>query len=43
VSYDLSYREFKAQVNVYLKNKRHVPKLLIEVGESRLDDCLIEI
>jgi hypothetical protein len=39
VGYDLSYREFKAQVNVYLKNKQHSLKLFIEVGEPRLRDC----
>jgi hypothetical protein len=40
VSYDLSYREFKAQVNVYFKNKKYVLKFTIEVG--RHDDCPIE-
>jgi hypothetical protein len=29
-------------VNVYLKNRRHAFKLLIEVGEARLDDCAKE-
>jgi hypothetical protein len=32
VKYELSFLEFKAQVNVDLKNKRHALKLLIESG-----------
>jgi hypothetical protein len=29
-------------VNVYLKNRRHVLKLLIEAGEARPNDCAKE-
>jgi hypothetical protein len=29
VGYDLSYQEFKAQMNVYLNNRQHSLKLLI--------------
>jgi hypothetical protein len=39
VGHDLSYKEFKAQVNVYLKNRRHVLKLLIEANVARPKDC----
>jgi hypothetical protein len=39
VGYDLFYQEFKAQVNVYLKNRQHSLKLLIEARESRHEDC----
>jgi hypothetical protein len=39
VGYDLSYREFKAQVIIYLKNRRHSLKLLIEACESKHGDC----
>ncbi len=39
VKYDLAYEEFKVQVNVYVKNRRHALKLLIEVGGMRLDHC----
>ncbi len=42
VGYDLSFRKFKTQVNVYLKNRRHALKLLIESGVGRLDDCGID-
>jgi hypothetical protein len=35
VGYDLSYQEFKAQMNVYLNNRRHSLKLLIQTGEPR--------
>jgi hypothetical protein len=38
----LSFLEFKAQVNVDLKNKRHDLKLLIESGVGRPDDCELE-
>jgi hypothetical protein len=39
VDYDLSYQNFKAQVNVYLKNRQHSLKLFIEAGESRPKNC----
>ncbi len=39
VGHDLSYKEFKAQVNVYLKNRRHALKLLIEANATRPRDC----
>ncbi|KAH8949932.1 hypothetical protein BDL97_10G057800 [Sphagnum fallax] len=42
VGNDLSYREFKAQVNVFLKNRRHGLKLLIEAGGARPNDCAEE-
>ncbi len=42
VGNDLSYREFKAQVNVFLKNRRHGLKLLIEAGAARPNDCAEE-
>lgn len=42
VKYELSFLEFKAQVNVDLKNKRHDLKLLIESGVGRPDDCELE-
>jgi hypothetical protein len=38
VGHDLSYKEFKAQVNVYLKNRRHALKLLIKVNLARPKD-----
>jgi hypothetical protein len=40
VRYNLSYREFKSQINVYLKNRCHVLQLLIEAWGGRLDDYL---
>jgi len=42
VGYDLSYKEFKAQVNVYLKNKRHGFKFLIEANAPRPNECVEE-
>ncbi len=39
VGYDLSYHEFNAQVNVYLKNKWHSLKVLIKTDATRLRDC----
>jgi hypothetical protein len=39
---DLSYREFKAQVDVFLKNKRHDLKFFIEASASRLYDYPIK-
>jgi hypothetical protein len=42
VGYELSYRKFKAQVNVFFKNKRDVLKLFIESNASRPYDCPIE-
>jgi hypothetical protein len=42
VGYELSYREFKAQVNVYLKNRQHGLKFLIESSAARPDDCVEE-
>ncbi len=39
VGHDLSYKEFKAQVNVYLKNRCHALKLLIETNVARPGDC----
>jgi hypothetical protein len=42
VGYDLSYWEFKAIVNVFLKNRKHGLKLLIEVSEARPNVCLRE-
>lgn len=42
VGYDLTYQEFKAQVNVFLKNRRHGFKLLIEASETRPTNCLEE-
>ncbi len=38
IGYDLSYKEFKAHVNVFLKNRRHALKTLIEGGASRPKD-----
>jgi hypothetical protein len=35
VKYDLSFHEFKAQVNVYLKNRQHSLKLFIESNSVR--------
>jgi hypothetical protein len=40
--YELSYREFKPQVNVYLKNRQHGLKFLIELSAVRPDDCVEE-
>jgi hypothetical protein len=37
--YDLSYQEFKTQVNAYLKNKLHSFKVLIEANAPRPIDC----
>lgn len=42
VGYDLPYREFKAQVNVFLKNRSHALKLLIEACVVRPDDYVEE-
>jgi hypothetical protein len=42
IRYELSYREFKAQVNVYLKNRQHGLKFLIEWSAARPDDCVEE-
>jgi hypothetical protein len=42
VGYNLSYKEFKAQVNVFLKNRRHGLKLLVKVGVTRPNDCVEE-
>jgi hypothetical protein len=42
VGYDLHYWKFKAQANVYLKNKWHALKLLTEASEPRLDECVEE-
>jgi hypothetical protein len=39
VGYDLLYRGFKLQVNVYLKNKRHSLKVLVEANAPRPADC----
>ncbi len=39
VGYEPSYKEVKAQVNVYLKNRRHALKNLIEASALRPDDC----
>ncbi len=38
VRYDLSYKEFKAQMNVYLKNRQCALILLIDVGGMRPND-----
>ncbi len=38
MGYDLPYREFKAQMNVYLKNRQHGLKLMRKVGGERPDD-----
>jgi hypothetical protein len=38
VGHDMFDQEFKLQMNVYLKNKQHSVKLLIEAGESRHED-----
>jgi len=40
--YELSYQKFKAQVNVFFKNKRDVLELLIESNACRPYDCPIE-
>jgi hypothetical protein len=42
IGYDLAYKEFKVQVNVYLKNKQHSLKLLLELGGARPSDYLEE-
>jgi hypothetical protein len=34
--------EFKAQVNVYLKNRQHGLKFFIELSAARPDDCVEE-
>jgi hypothetical protein len=39
VGYDLTYQEFKAQVNVFLKNIRHGFKLFIETSAIRPTNC----
>ncbi len=39
---DLSYKESKAHMNVYLKNKRHGLKLLIEASAPRPNECVEE-
>jgi len=39
VGYDLSSYEFKAQVNVYLKNKWHSLNIFIEANAIKLGDC----
>ncbi len=39
VGYDLTYQEFKAQVNVFIKNRRHGFKLLIEASATRPINC----
>jgi hypothetical protein len=39
ISYDLAYREFKASLNVYLKNKQHSLKLLLESEGARPSNC----
>jgi hypothetical protein len=39
VGHDLSYKEFKAQMNIYLKNRCHALKLLIETDATRPRDC----
>ncbi len=39
VGYELFYREFKAQMNVYLKNRWHSLKIFIEACEPRHKDC----
>jgi hypothetical protein len=38
IGYDLSYQEFKAQVNVFLKNRKHGLQLLIEASGARLNN-----
>jgi hypothetical protein len=35
VGYDLSYWEFKVQVNVFLNNKQNVLKFFIDVSATR--------
>jgi hypothetical protein len=42
VGYDLSYREFKAHLNVFLKNRRHGLKLLIETNALKPIDYVVE-
>ncbi len=42
VGYDLSYKESKAHMNVYLKNKRHGLKLLIDASAPRPNECVEE-
>jgi hypothetical protein len=42
VGYDLSYPEFKAQVNLYVKNRRHALKILIESSGNRHNDCVVK-
>jgi hypothetical protein len=37
VGYNLSYWEFKVQVNMFLKNKQDVLKFLIEASATRHD------
>ncbi len=39
VGHDLSYKEFKTQINIYVKNRCHARKLLIEANVARLGDC----
>lgn len=36
----MSYKEFKAQMNVYLKNRQHALILLIDAGGMRSNDCV---
>jgi hypothetical protein len=38
IGYDLAYKEFKVQVNVYLENKQHSLKLLLDLGGTRPSD-----
>ncbi len=38
----MSYPEFKAQVNLYVKNRRHALKILIESSGNRPNDCAIK-
>jgi hypothetical protein len=39
VGYDLSYQDFKTQVNAYLTNKWHFLKVLIEANAPQPVDC----
>jgi hypothetical protein len=42
IGYELSYLEFKVQVNVYLKNRHHGLKFLIKLSAVRPNDCVEE-
>ncbi len=42
VGYDLSYQAFKAHLNVFLKNRRHGPKLFIETNALKPIDDVVE-